>query len=338
MADIELRFHKDMLVLSSSIQSAMRRSGMDVERDSDYAILFEPEVVEELYNFERIAGAQCVVAPTANLTPARLAHSRMEKSAKEIAASAIAIANAQNPQHVLAELAPSGLPLDPSSKNSLIENRNQYKRAAELFTDLDFDAFFLNRFVGTAQLKCALMGIRMVSDVPIFASVDINANGLLDRSAQVQTDSPHNSEELAQAIGVMQEYGANVAGFSTAAPIEDACSFAENAAAQTSMPVLVQLQVERADPDQEHPTSDNPYFEADTMVDAADALRACGVQFLRATKNATPAYTSALVVATDKLDVVQMRPTGDSSGYVHEEDIDDLAQRLRDKVNKAMRK
>ena len=62
--------------------------------------------------------------------------------------------------------------------------------------------------------------------------------------------------------------------------------------------MLAQLQVRERSARQQGPTPENPYYCADAMMAAADALRRAGVQFLRATGDATPAYTGALVATT----------------------------------------
>lgn len=295
MPDISLRFHKDMLVLSSSVASAFERLGVDVRRDLEMTMLLEPETLEDVHKLEAMAGAQCVVAATATLTPARLAHAGMEGAAADLAHIALAAVRAQKPQHVLAELAPCGLPLDASSKASLRENRDQYARFARLFANEEMDAFLLNGFGTCADLKCALMGVRMASDAPAFAVVSVAADGTLAES--------RGRETLEEAVAVMEELGASVAGFATTAGQDDACALAGRAARATSLPLLVQLDVIRRDARQQGPTAENPYHCADSMMAAADALRREGVQFLRASRAATPAYTGALVAATIGSDV-----------------------------------
>ena len=166
MADIQLRFNKDMLVLSTPIKAQLSRLGINSERDNELTLLLEPEVLEDIYRLEIAVGAQCVVTDTASITPARLAHARMVDRASDLAENALAAACKYTPQHVLVEIGPCGLPLDASSKASLNENRDQYTRAARTFAKLEplFDAFFLNEFVSCTDLKCALMGIRKISD------------------------------------------------------------------------------------------------------------------------------------------------------------------------------
>lgn len=295
MPDISLRFHKDMLVISSPVAPAFERLGIDVRRDLEMTMLLEPETLEDVHKLEAMAGAQCMTAATATLTPARLAHSGMEESAADLARIALAAVRTQRPQHVLVELAPCGLPLDASSKASLMENRDQYLRFTRLFANAEMDAFLLSGFESCADLKCALMGVRKASDAPVLAVVSVAADGFLARS--------RGRETFEDALAVMEELGASVAGFATSAGQEEACTLASRAAHATSLPLLVQLDVLRRDARQQGPTVENPYHCADSMMAAADALRREGVQFLRAAGAATPAYTGALVAATVGSDV-----------------------------------
>lgn len=298
MADLALRFGKDMLVVSSPMEEALRRAGIESVRDQVLALLVEPETIEEAYRMETVAGPQCLVTPVADFTPARLVAAGVEGKGDALAEAALAVAAGFKPQHTLVEIAPCGLPLDPDSKASLVENRDQYARAAQLFCGRSFDAFFLNGFASADDLKCALMGLRMVSDALIVASVEVQGDGML-------ADGRGSWRE---AVEVMAEYGAAVAGFSTPAPLDRACELAVEgretlAARGADLCLAATLQVFRRDAKQQGPTPDNPYYSPDTMMAAALELRAAGVQFLRAAGQATPAYTGVLAAAVTGLDV-----------------------------------
>lgn len=296
MADIQMRFHRDMLVLGSSVASSLVRQGVDVSRDLEFMNLIEPDSVFDVMRMEIAAGAQVLVAATRNMTPAQLTQRNMEDRAFELSVAALTVAEKLHPQHVLVELAPCGLPLDASSKASLLEHKDQFVQAARVFEKSAFDAYFLNEFEDTVALKCALMGIRQVSDRPVFASVAVDAQGLLPRRGTLE-----------EAVATMEEFGASVAGFSTRAGLEDACSLAHRSAQATDLPLLVQLDVACKNPKQGEATKENPYYCADTMVQAASRLRAQGVQFLRAVGDASPAYTGALAATVSGFDVVTAR-------------------------------
>lgn len=124
----------------------LRRAGIESVCDQALALLVEPETIEEAYRMETVAGPQCMVTPVADFTPARLVAVGAEGKGEALAEAALAVMAEFKPQHTLVEIAPCGLPLDPDSKASLVENRDQYARAAQLFCDCTFDAFFLNGF------------------------------------------------------------------------------------------------------------------------------------------------------------------------------------------------
>ncbi len=292
MPDIQLRFGRDMLVLSSPVASVLARQGFAPDGDIEYATLMEPEAVRDALQLNLTAGAHCLVTETASMTPARLAHRGMSDRLDELVKASLSIVNNLQPQHALVEVGPCGLPLDASSKASLNENREQYARVARACATEQLDAFFLNGFANPADLKCALMGVRQVSSLPIIASVDVAADGLL-------ADGRHT---FAEALEVMTSLEANVAGFSTKLSIDEMCKLVKEAD-ESGLPVLAQFDVVENKPGQRAATAENPYYCADVMVDAAVTLRKAGAEFLRATGAATPAYTGALVAAVDGLDV-----------------------------------
>lgn len=293
MPDIQMRFFKDMLVLAGSVEAVLAQRGFDIPRDMPYLLTMEPETIEDAVRSVAMTGAQCLVAPTADITPARLAHVRMRDEAPRIAAAAVAAVRERKPQHILAEIGPCGLPLDPSSKSSLNENRAQYAQAARALADLPLDAIFLNGFTRLADLKCTLMGVAQASSLPVFASVRV-VDGMLDDG--------HGNTTLADALAVMADLGAAVIGFETAEPVDAAVKYARQAV-EFGLPAIAQLYVRERAPKQGGPTGENPYYCADAMEQAAVALYGAGVQFLRATGAATPAYTGALCATVFGLDV-----------------------------------
>lgn len=294
MPDIALRFHKDMLVLSAPIDAVLARQGFDVNQGLEFASLVEPEAVREALRLNAVAGAQCLVAQTTNITPARLAVRGMDDRADEVVEAAFSTAYALKPQHIFAEIAPCGLPLDASSKQSLNEHRDQYARAAKACAQRPFDAFFLNGFTNPTDLKSALMGIHQASDALVMASVNVDAEGMLAGRYPFE-----------EALAVMIEYGAAVVGFATESAVEQAEELTHRACKASDLPVLAQLVVREQNPKQGEATQDNPYYCPDVLVDAGVRLRQAGAQFLRATGNATPAYTGALVAASEGFDVVR---------------------------------
>ena len=284
MADIQLRFHFDMLALSAPLDAALQRQGFDAKDSVEMLCLTEDEAVEEALRLESLAGPQCLVTPTLGITEARLAHQRLEDHAKEVVDACMAMVRKFKPQHTIAEIGTTGLPIDPNSKSSLVANRDQYSTAVRLFDDYDVDAFLLNDLYSTHDIRCALMGARRVSDKPIFASVCITKEGIL----------AGRNESIEEALGLMAEYEASVAGIHVNADLQDTCTLVRRIAQVTDLPILVQLDVKPEQSRLPRHTHEEPFWNADTMVEAALQLRAAGAQFIRATGEPTASYTGAL--------------------------------------------
>ena len=322
MPDIELRFDKDMLVLSAPIDAVLARQGIDSARDRQYLNLMEPDVVQDALNLEMVAGAQCLVTTTEDITRARLAHVRMDDDAERLAREALAIANDATPQHILVEIGPTGLPLNSSSKASLNENRAQYADAARLFGNEGFDAFFLNGFTSISDMKCALMGVAQVSDKPVFASM-ANGEAALEPvtvpSDGSSTDADAADQSASHAFSFYEPV--EVPTFTgarkprTPLPIEQwpeavaamEVEYAQQTARLTGLPLLAQLYVDPTLQGKKTsplvPLADIEEYTPDTMGPVAVKLYGAGVQFLRATGAATPAYTGALAATVAGLDV-----------------------------------
>lgn len=295
MPDISLRFHKDMLTMSSPLEPTLRRAGFDMAFGIDLMCALEPEAVHEALNLQHAAGAPCMVTPTNGITVARLAHHRAAEKQVEIAQAAKRAVLEFKPQHAIAEIGPTGLPIDPSSATSLKANRDQYAAAVRAFGAEGIDAFFLNGMVSLDDMRCAIMGARMVCDTPIIASLNVDAQGSV----------AERNQPIEEAASVMEDLEASVVGFRTAAAPEAVLPVLKRVCAATELPVLVQLEVGEQDKRQYGPTLENPYYTPDTMMRAAALLRAGGAQVLRAVGNATPAYAGALSVACMGLDCIR---------------------------------
>lgn len=348
MPDIELRFHKDMLVVSAPADAVLARQGINAARDRQYLNLMEPDAMCDALRLEVIAGAQCLTTPTEDITRARLAHLNMDGDVSRLAQAALDIVNELKPQHVLVEIGPCGLPLDSASKASLNENRGQYADAARAFAGGSFDAFFLNGFTNLVDLKCALMGVSQASGKPVFASVTIGALADTASTAVAASASGASNHEKAldeisssypiasagfelmddapappapaahrttldpacwpEAIDLMVDMGAAVIGFETADSVSKAVEYAQIAAGRTERPIMAQLRiVEQPSKGLAAkglvPLDDIDEYTPDTMAPVAVKLFGVGVQFLRATGQATPAFTGALAATVQGLDV-----------------------------------
>ena len=315
MADIANRFNLDMLTLTGPIEPTLAAQGVDVEHDAEFMLLVEPDTVRDAYRLQMVGDTPVLVTDTAGMTPARLALQRLEDRAEDLAKAALAVARSHSPQHVLVELGPCGLPLDPSSEAGLEEHRNQYARVARVFEAYGrpdaqtgataFDGYLLRGFTRIAALTAAIAGLRRVSTKPIFACVAADVKGhLLLR----------DTERIEDAAVAAVDAGADVVGFSSAAAPADLACLAARVAAATDAPLMVEVTVFHPDaltglfPRRRAAIAQaDPYATPESMLGVADALRRAGVQFLRAGEAASPAYTAVLAAATFGLSVARTR-------------------------------
>ncbi|MDO4443740.1 MAG: homocysteine S-methyltransferase family protein [Slackia sp.] len=297
MADIEIRFHKDMLVLSAPVDYALERQGLDMAADGEFISLMEPETVRDAMKMEIMAGAQCLVTNTEGICEARLAHKRMEGRAAELATTALSCVQECKPQHIVCEIGSCGLPLDATSEASRAQSIGQYERAVRAFDGFDYDAVLLNGLRSVADIRCAIEGARGATDRPVFASIDLDGEGLFKGDA------------IDAAVDVLS--AADVVGVSSASDVETISSALRRMAALTDKPLLAQIRIKAATQAEKRramlgaPIPGNPYALADNLADAAIALRAAGAQFLRACGQATPACTGALAVAVSGADCIR---------------------------------
>lgn len=314
MADIARRFDRDMLALSAPIEPGLAAQGVDIERDTEFMSLVEPDTVHDAYVLQMAAGTPVLVTATRGITPARLARHGLEDRLEDLAVAALTVAKSVEPQHILVEIWPCGLPLDPSSEASMKEHRDQYARVARVFEALDrpdetgataFDGYLLGGFGNVAALKAAIAGVRKVTDRPVFVSVVVDEDGFL---------SPKKTESIEEATAAAVEFGADVMGFATFAAPEAAVALARRIAADSTIPMMASLAVAREGVRRGRVLYREPYATPETMLSAAAALREAGVQFLRATASASPAYTAVLTAATAGLDVIPRPSTAPIPG------------------------
>lgn len=296
MPDIALRFNKDMLVLSTPIDYQLKAQGFTNPGDREYVALCEPDLIEEVYKVEKIMDTPCLVTATEGITRARLAYSRFEKQADDMARIAYEVGSSFMPQHLIAAVGPTGLPFDVTMASSVKQSIQQYRDAALTLSQYPFDALYFSGFSVLGDAQCALKGAREVFEGPLFISLVTSSES--DFSSDVA---------LVEGVRACEQAGADVIGIVSAAKPEVLVHLVSLVRKTTTKPVLCEVFINKKDARQLEPTDENPYPTPDELFGAACALQKVGVQFLRASGAATPAYTGALNVAVQGMDVVEQR-------------------------------
>ncbi|MBQ9691216.1 MAG: homocysteine S-methyltransferase family protein [Eggerthellaceae bacterium] len=300
MSDLAMRFSTTMLTFSAPF-----RTGFDIRPETSSLeslsskVLFEPEALEPQLRLELAAGADILVTPTLDMTPACLAHQRIEDAIEDVAQSAFDVLKLVTPQHVVVEIGPCGLPLDPTSTISREQTTQQYRSAIKACVPYVYDAIFLNGMRSYADMQCALQAARELSPLPIIASISLDEQGNFD-------NMPWHEARLCM-------HDADVWGFETGASITQICSLASATTSKFDRPLLVQLRASLLSEDEQRrlflgERIEGKYFATpDMMADAIEPLQAAGVQFVRASGAATPAYTAALAALSAHRPVIKLK-------------------------------
>ena len=275
--DIALRFNKDMLVLNSPVEAELLSQGVNTKTDLEIINILEPDTLKAIYDKYVAAGAHCMVANTKGCLKAKLAMQNLDDRLDDIAEASLKVVNSVKPQHVIVEFGSCGLPLDIESKNSLIEIKDQYVYSARIFekNKNKFDAYLLSGMHRTEEMKCALMGLRQVSDKPIFITAKFDDDGMLNEH-----------ENIYDYANVVSEYGATIVGLETSHNMH---KLTKRLRASVELPILLDIDITEEPPDD--------------MLDVSMQANKDGAQFLRATGNCRVAHTAVLSASTSKLEV-----------------------------------
>lgn len=262
--------------------------GINTSKDLMISNILEADSVQNATKSFEVAGVQCVLSNTRDMLPAILAQQKLDNRLEEMASSALKITNSVKPQHTIVELGNCGLPLDDMSKNSLVEFKDQYVKAARVFEKISkhpkyiFDAYMLTGLNSISKIKCALMGLRQVSDKTIFVNSMLNADGRLN-----------SNEDVYDYAQVLSEFGATVAGFCIEDNVDTAVKLTKRLRAGCSLPILVDFCY--------NGKNNSPYANCESMKEACIKANLAGAQFLRASGFARPAYAAILVAMSTKM-------------------------------------
>ncbi len=285
MPDIHLRFGKEALICTADLTEGYRRHGAQTEKDEILTNLLEPDTVEQMLRLEMLGGTHVLIAPSRACTPARLRASGIAVDTRDYLTGLVHLCQGLTPQHLLLEVGPCGLPLDPSSRASLLENKQEYTQVARVCSDLAIDGIFLSGFTSLDDLRCALMGVRAVYDGVIIASVVVDDKGsLLGRPC----------ESLEDACLLMAEYEAHVAACVCACPPSAAEKLITRARSCIDLPLMLELHIPSPDPSLLRHQRAEAHLSPDALMDALPRLYKAGAQFFRVGGDCRSAHTGAL--------------------------------------------
>ncbi|MDR2109656.1 MAG: homocysteine S-methyltransferase family protein [Coriobacteriales bacterium] len=303
MPDIALRFNKDVLILEGAMGTMLQREGIrfDGSLCAELLNVLEPELISDLHRRYHLAGAQCASTNSFGATRAKLSAYGVGERVEELNRAAVRNARAGGAPHILADVGPCGLVLEPLGTSSFDEVFEQYFEQVSALAAESPDAIFIETMTDIADARCALLAARAACDLPVFVSCTFDENGRMELSG---TDAR-------TAVVILEACGAAGVGINCGLGPEELLPILEEMARTTALPLLIQ------------PNAGIPYLNAagetifpataEEFAELSVRFRAAGAQFIGSCCGSTPAFTGAIYAAVGDTPVVR-RPRPQTAG------------------------
>jgi 5-methyltetrahydrofolate--homocysteine methyltransferase len=294
MPDILSRLGRDVLVIDGAFGTMLQRAGIPPEQCPEQLNLTAPEIVSGIHHDYVLAGADCVTTNSFGGSRPKLDEYGLGDQVVELNRAAVRVARESGAQHVLADVGPTGLVLEPLGTASF---EHVFAAFAEQITALaseEPDAIIIETMTDIAEARCAVLAARSVCELPVFASVTFGLGGVTDISG---TDP-------ATAAVILEAAGASAVGMNCGLGPEQMLPYAGAMAAATSLPIIVQ------------PNAGLPRLEdgrtvfpgtADEMGLFAARFVGAGASLVGSCCGSSPTFTGAIVDFAKESPVVEGR-------------------------------
>ena len=298
MPDITMRLGRDVLVIEGAMGTMLQRAGLPSGECPELLNITAPEMVGQVHRLYALAGADCCVTNTFGGTAPKLAEYGMGDRVEEFNRAGVRIAKRDGAAHVLADVGPTGLVLEPLGSATFEEVFTAFAEQVRALAAEDPDAILIETMTDIAEARCAVLAAKSVCDLPVFVTCTFGLTGRMDLSG---TDPE-------TAVVILEAAGADGVGMNCGLGPEQMIPLLERMAAATTLPLIVQ------------PNAGLPMLDADgktvfpgtpsEMGAAADAFRLRGAAMVGSCCGSTPVYTGAIVDAVADKDCVQIADRG----------------------------
>ncbi|GHU10183.1 5-methyltetrahydrofolate--homocysteine methyltransferase [Betaproteobacteria bacterium] len=303
MADIALRFDKDVLVLEGAMGTMLQKEGIPSDECAEMLNIMDPELIQTIHQRYQMAGAQCAITNTFGASRSKLDEYGLGEHTVEINRAGVRLARNSKAQHVLADVGPCGKVLEPIGKATFDEVYKIYAEQIKALAAENPDAILIETMVDIADARCALIAAKDVCDLPVIVSCTFDAGGRMELSG-----TPPEA-----AAVILEALGASAVGMNCGVGPQSMLPLLQRMAATTTLPLLVQ------------PNAGMPYVDehgdtrfpgtADEMAEYAGKFRQLGAQLIGSCCGTTPTFTGAIYAAVGDTDVVS-RPAPDRGSSV----------------------
>lgn len=230
MPDILKRLGAEVLVVDGALGTMLHRYDLPPGQCPEQLNVTAPEILREIHNNYRLAGADCVTTNSFGGTRAKLAEHGLGDRVEEFARASVRLAREGGVQHVLADIGPTGLVIEPLGSATFEEVFELFAEQAAALASESPDAIIIETMTDIAEARCAVLAARSACDLPVFASCTFGSSGRMDLSG---TDP-------ATAAVILEAAGASAVGMNCGLGPEQMLPLVREMAAATSLPIIVQ--------------------------------------------------------------------------------------------------
>ena len=292
MPDIMMRIGRDVLVVDGAMGTMLHREGLPPGECPELLNVTAPEMIGDVHRMYRFAGADCVTTNTFGGSAPKLAEYGLADRVAELNVAAVRIAQREGGPHVLADIGPTGLVMEPLGPATFDEVFAAFAEQAAALASAGPDAIFIETMTDIAEARCAVLAAKSVTDLPVFASCTFGLLGRMDLSG---TDPE-------TAAVVLEAAGADAVGMNCGLGPDQMLPLLRRMVAATTLPVYAQPNAGLPHLDETGSTS-FPGTPREMAAFAA-AAREAGAALVGSCCGSTPVYTSAIVDAVADKGVV----------------------------------
>jgi 5-methyltetrahydrofolate--homocysteine methyltransferase len=298
MPDIMNRLGTDVLVVDGAMGTMLQRAGLPAGECPELLNVTAPEMVADVHRAYRLAGADCVTTNTFGGSAPKLAEYGLADRVAELNVAAVRIAQREGGPHVLADMGPTGLVMEPIGPTTFDEVFSAFAEQAAALASVGPDAIFIETMTDIAEARCAVLAAKSATDLPVFVSCTFGLTGRMDLSGT----------EPETAAVILAAAGADAVGMNCGLGPEQMLPLLRRMASATKLPVFAQ-------PNAGLPTLDadgHTVFPGtpDEMGAFAAAARQAGAAIVGSCCGSTPVFTGAIVDAVADKDVVELAERG----------------------------
>ncbi|MBN2247810.1 MAG: homocysteine S-methyltransferase family protein [Coriobacteriia bacterium] len=229
MPDIQMRFGRDVLVLDGAMGTMLHKHDLPEGQSLVQLNVTAPDIVEEVHRLYDLAGADCATTNSFGGTRAKLAAYGLEDQLVELNRAAVRLARTGGATHILGDMGPTGLVIEPLGAVAFDVVFHQFAEQASALAMERPDALLVETMTDIAEARCAVLAARSVTDLPVLVTCTFGLSGRMDLSG---TDPE-------TAAVILEAAGASAVGLNCGLGPEQMLPLVERMARATSLPIIV---------------------------------------------------------------------------------------------------